>query len=39
MSVGMHSLVWDAQDIPSGVYIYRLTAGTFSEVKKMILMK
>jgi hypothetical protein len=39
MSGGMHSLVWDAQDIPSGVYVYRLTAGTFSAVKKMILMK
>jgi hypothetical protein len=39
MSVGMHSLTWDAQDIPSGVYIYRLTAGSFTAVKKMILMK
>jgi protocatechuate 3,4-dioxygenase beta subunit len=39
MSAGIHSVVWDAQDIPSGVYVYRLMAGTFSAVKKMILMK
>jgi len=39
MSVGTHSLVWDAQDIPSGVYVYRLSAGNFVAVKKMVLMK
>jgi hypothetical protein len=36
---GEHSVRWDAGDIPNGVYYYRLTAGVFTELKKMILMK
>lgn len=39
MSAGVHSVAWDAQDVPSGIYVYRLTAGTFTAVKKMVLMK
>jgi hypothetical protein len=39
MSSGTHSVVWDAQDVPSGIYVYRLTAGSFTAVKKMVLMK
>jgi len=36
---GEHSVRWDAGENPNGVYYYRLTAGTFTETKKMILMK
>jgi hypothetical protein len=36
---GVHQAVWDAKGLPSGVYIYRLNAGTFVETKKMTLMK
>jgi hypothetical protein len=38
-SAGVHRTVWEAGGLPSGVYIYRLTAGTFVETKKMTLMK
>jgi len=36
---GEHSVRWDAGDNPNGVYYYQLTAGAFTETKKMILMK
>ncbi|MBO6584515.1 MAG: lamin tail domain-containing protein [Gracilimonas sp.] len=39
MKSGEHTLTFDARNLPSGVYIYRLTAGKFSETKKMILLK
>ena len=36
---GEHSIQWHAEKLPSGVYMYRLQAGEFSETKKMILMQ
>jgi hypothetical protein len=36
---GVHSFEWDASASASGVYFYRLTAGDFSAVKKMVLLK
>lgn len=30
---------WDASNYPSGVYYYKLTAGNYTETKKMILIK
>jgi hypothetical protein len=36
---GNYSRIVDANDLPSGVYFYRLTAATYSETKKMILCK
>ena len=39
MNLGKHSIVWDASDLPDGVFFYRLQAGTFSETKKLILLK
>jgi len=38
-SAGNYSVKWDAAGLPSGTYIYRITAGNFTAVKKMILMK
>jgi photosystem II stability/assembly factor-like uncharacterized protein len=36
---GEHSLIWNAEGLPSGVYFYKLTAGDFSETRKMILVR
>jgi hypothetical protein len=36
---GEHSVTWNAQNAPSGVYFYRLNAGSFVETKKMVVMK
>ncbi len=36
---GGYELVWDASKFSSGVYFYKLTAGEFTETKKMILTK
>jgi serine protease len=37
--VGSYSEPFDASQLPSGVYFYKLTAGNFHDVKKMVLMK
>ena len=39
MSSGEHTVTWYAGSQPSGVYFYRLDAGAFSEVKRMMLLK
>ncbi len=36
---GAYSVTWDARDFASGVYYYRLEAGSFREVKKLVLLK
>ncbi len=36
---GIYSVKFDASNLPSGVYFYRLQAGNFVATKKMILMK
>lgn len=36
---GDHAIVWDASSVSSGVYFYRITAGSYVETRKMILMK
>ena len=37
--VGMHTVTWDAEGVPSGIYFYRIVAGDFTDAKKMVLMK
>jgi hypothetical protein len=39
MEAGRHTINFDASNIPSGVYIYSLTAGSFTSSKKMTLIK
>jgi photosystem II stability/assembly factor-like uncharacterized protein len=36
---GEYTATWDAANVPSGIYFYRLTAGRYVETKKLILMK
>jgi len=36
---GEYELTWNASGLPSGVYFYRIQAGSFSETRKMILIK
>jgi aminopeptidase N len=38
-SAGSHSVVFNAANLPSGVYYYELKAGKYSETKKMVLVK
>ncbi len=39
MSAGTHTVTFDASDLPSGVYIYRLTAGDHVESNNMTFIK
>ena len=36
---GTYDVTWNAQNIPSGVYFYKITAGEYSKTIKMILLK
>ncbi|MBN2366002.1 MAG: T9SS C-terminal target domain-containing protein, partial [Calditrichaeota bacterium] len=38
-SAGSHSITFDASNLATGVYLYRLEAEGFVETKKMILMR
>jgi len=39
MTAGSYSFQWNASQFASGIYFYRLDAGEYSEIKKMILVK
>ncbi len=39
LNAGSHIIKFNALNLPSGVYLYRLEAGNFVDVKKMILLK
>lgn len=39
LASGKYSVNTDASDLPSGTYFYRITAGSFTDTKKMILVK
>jgi len=36
---GVFHVTWNAQDLPTGLYLLRMTAGTFVETRKMLLVK
>ena len=39
LNPGTYEIIFDGSNLPSGVYFNKLTAGDFSDTKKMILMK
>jgi uncharacterized lipoprotein YddW (UPF0748 family) len=39
MQAGVYTAIWNGTYCPSGIYFYRLTAGNFTDVKKMLLQK
>ena len=39
LSAGTYKYEWNAKDLTSGIYFYRLTSESFTESKKMILLK
>jgi len=44
MSAGSHQVVWNGRDdngnqVGSGIYFYRMTAGEYQAVRRMLLMK
>ncbi|MCC6638590.1 MAG: hypothetical protein IT278_12755, partial [Ignavibacteriaceae bacterium] len=36
---GGYEFLFNAADLPSGVYIYSLSAGRYNSIKKMVLLK
>jgi hypothetical protein len=36
---GEKSVVWNARDVASGIYIYRIQSGEFTQTRKMVLLK
>ncbi len=39
LPVGEHAVVFDARGLPSGVYFYQITAGSFKQIRKAVLMR
>jgi hypothetical protein len=39
MQAGNHNQLWNAANLSSGIYFYRLQAGLFTETKKLVLLK
>jgi hypothetical protein len=39
LAPGTYSVDWDASAFPSGVYFYKLSAGDFTDTKRMVLIK
>ena len=39
LRAGIYRVSWNAQNLPSGIYFYRLKAGIFADTKKLTLLK
>lgn len=39
LTAGTYSIQWDAANLPSGVYIYKLQSGSYTLLRKSVLMK
>jgi len=38
-SAGDHSITWNADNLASGIYFYRMTTGNFTQTRRMVLLK
>ena len=38
-NAGEHAVLWDADNVGSGVYFYKLSTSEFTETRKMLLLK
>ena len=38
-TAGTYETNWDGTNYPSGIYYYKITAGDFTETKKMLMVK
>ncbi|MBL0061735.1 MAG: T9SS type A sorting domain-containing protein [bacterium] len=39
MAAGSHTVLYTADNLPTGMYLVKMTAGSFSAVQKMVLLK
>jgi len=39
LNAGTHTIAWNASNLASGIYLYKLEAGDFNKTNKMLLMK
>ena len=39
MTIGHHQIEFNGHNLPSGIYFYKIVAGKFQDMKKMILLK
>ena len=39
LDVGIHRVNWDASNVASGIYYYKITAGEYSKIEQMTLLK
>ena len=39
VSSGGHTVSWNAVNMPTGVYFYRLESGNFTQTRKLLLVK
>jgi hypothetical protein len=39
LKAGKHKIPWNAGSLSSGIYFYRLNSGSFSDIKKLLLLK
>ena len=39
LNAGAHSVQWQADNLPSGIYYYTLKSGSYSETRRMVLLK
>ena len=37
--LGVYTVQWDAQGVATGVYLYRLQSGSYSETRKLVVLR